>query len=110
MSSKMSKVAPRATTGIPVRSSAHSSAVRALQFPTPVSGSEVASPQTSQRQNIDKNDVVHNSTSSSSDDDAVLDSCIKMAWGSQQDDSKQVRIVLSDFFDHFTTKEKLVGE
>jgi hypothetical protein len=92
MSSKASADrAARPTTGIPVRSAVHqSSAVRALQFPTPVSGSEVPSPKTSQRENVDKN--VANDSSSSSDDDAVLDNCIKMAWVRKEDENKPVSL------------------
>ena len=90
MSSKSSKerTAARASTGIPVRSSGHpASAVRALQFPTPVSGSEVASPKVTQRENVDVNDL---SSSSTDDDDAVLHNCIKMAWVKKEDEDKPV--------------------
>jgi hypothetical protein len=87
-SSKMSKdrTASKPATGIPVRTS---TAARALLFPTPVSGSVVASPKTAPRENVDKGAA---DESSSSDDDAVLDECIKVAWmKSEEEAGKQVR-------------------
>ena len=103
---KMSKdrIPARPVTGIPVRTSGpHSSsfAARAILFPTPVSGSEVASPKTSTRENVVRNEnVVANvtkngndgsvSTSSSDDDDAVLDKCIKVAWLKNGEENKLV--------------------
>ena len=103
---KMSKdrIPARPVTGIPVRTSgphSSSSAARAILFPTPVSGSEVASPKTSTRENVVRNEnVVANvakngndgsvSTSSSDDDDAVLDKCIKVAWLKNGEENKLV--------------------
>jgi hypothetical protein len=49
----------------------------------------VASPKTAPRENVDKGAA---DESSSSDDDAVLDECIKVAWmKSEEEAGKQVR-------------------
>ena len=85
------------TTGIPVRTSAQASSVpRAILFPTPASGSEVASPSTAPRLGNNNNVVENvkkendgNESSSSSDNDDVLDQCIKVAWFKNGDENKQ---------------------
>ncbi len=87
------------TTGIPVRTSTPAASVaRAILFPTPASGSEVASPSTAPRvSNNNNNTAVENvkkendgnESSSSSDNDDVLDQCIKVAWLKNGDENKQ---------------------